>query len=200
MKFERKIIALCGRAQHGKSTLARQIAAYYGAENVAVTAFATVPKRMLRVFGLTEDELRGNSKGTPRVILGGQTPRYAMQTLATEWGRNMLYDEVWVDAWERDLVELAKPIIVVEDVRHEPEIDRLEELGACLVEVFRPDLMPGTRMERLVAWLQSRRLHSSERLDFSKFGIPRLYNIGDPSLMLPSLLKLHPELYLKPGG
>jgi hypothetical protein len=105
MKFERKIIALCGRAQHGKSTLARQIAAYYGAENVAVTAFATVPKRMLRVFGLTEDELRGNSKGTPRVILGGQTPRYAMQTLATEWGRNMLYDEVWVDAWERDLVE-----------------------------------------------------------------------------------------------
>lgn len=194
----RLIIGLCGRAQHGKSTLAKQIQDYYGQDLVEITAFATVGKHMLSAFGLQHDHLWGNNKGTQLQLLGGHTPRHAMQTLCTEWGRKLLYEEIWVDAWERRLWLTSKPVIVVEDVRHAPEIDRLQEMGAYLVEVYRPDLMPKTPWQWFGHLIRQRFAHSSEQLDFGKFDIPRLHNFTVPDALLPGLFEIYPVLRVKP--
>ena len=43
---------------------------------------------MLYQLGLGEAHIEGALKEVPCELLGGKTPRYAMQTLGTEWGRD----------------------------------------------------------------------------------------------------------------
>jgi putative protein kinase ArgK-like GTPase of G3E family len=80
----RQIIGLTGLMGSGKSLAAQEL------ERIGFTRtrFAGSLKDMMRVLGLTEEEIEGNLKETACALLGGKTPRYAMQTIGTEWGRS----------------------------------------------------------------------------------------------------------------
>ena len=88
------------------------------------------------------------------------TPRYALQRLGTEWGRDC-YPKIWIDLAVRTAKELLRePFhnlyytpqcgvyegvnvrevkgVVITDVRFKNEIDGLRERGAFLVRVTRP--------------------------------------------------------------
>jgi hypothetical protein len=191
-------IGVCGRAQHGKSTLVKQLEAYFNGSGrlPRTTAFAMQPKLMLLAMGLTREQLFGSEKEIPTPLLGNLTPRYAMQTLATEWGRKMLYDGVWVDSWQRNVdQDEMSDVILIEDVRHATEIKRLRELGAIIVEVYRPAKMPQTPWGWLKHWVKTRFYHSSERLDFAELGIPRIVaREGCAQGVLDDFLAMHPAL------
>lgn len=190
------IIGVCGRAQHGKSTLVRQLEDYFNGTGKTPrrTAFADPLKMMLATFGLGEGQLYGSTKTWPDPILGGKTARYAMQTLGTEWGRNMLYPDVWVDAWERMIEkDQVSNVILVEDVRFESEVKKLQSLGAILVEVYRPAKMPQTTWGWIKHWFQQRRVHQSERQDFARLGVPRLV-AREGGSVLDDFLAMHPAL------
>ena len=60
-------IGLCGRAQHGKSSLCASLMTHFSdkGKKVITSAFATVPKKMLLVMGLEADELWGGRKAVP---------------------------------------------------------------------------------------------------------------------------------------
>ncbi len=47
----------------------------------------------------TEDKIEGSLKAKPCSLLAGKTPRHAMQTLGTEWGRNCIGDGFWINLW-----------------------------------------------------------------------------------------------------
>jgi hypothetical protein len=79
-----RLIALTGYAGSGKSTLADILACEHG---FTVVKFAGPLKAMLRALGLDEREIEGDLKEQPCQLLAGHTPRRAMQTLGTEWGR-----------------------------------------------------------------------------------------------------------------
>lgn len=190
----RLYIALGGKAGHGKTTLAAMLKAELERRGMTVhiTSFATVPKRMLSAMGLTHEQLYGNLKEVPFDDLGDNSPRYLMQTLATEWGRNMLYDEVWVDAWEREVQKLpAYTVVIVDDLRHVPELKRLVEKDAHVFEVYRP----ARAQKGFRNWLKQFFVHSSERLDFRLHGVRRLEVVeGQPDLTLKMLLASIPVL------
>lgn len=63
------------------------------------------------------------------------TPRLALQTLGTEWGRT-LYSDIWVDALIRKLVR-AGGDWVVPDVRFKNEVSALRKAGAFLTRINR---------------------------------------------------------------
>lgn len=89
------------------------------------------------------------------------TPRYALQTLGTEWGRNC-YDDIWVEYAVRIYQQLQigdcyydaktglrmttsvsnvmepKKNVVVSDVRFKNEIAGLKKAGAKLIRIRRP--------------------------------------------------------------
>jgi hypothetical protein len=46
-------------------------------------------------------QLYGDEKETPLPEFGGKTPRQMMQTLGTEWGRNLIDAEIWITLWKR---------------------------------------------------------------------------------------------------
>ena len=83
---------------------------------------------MLLSFGLIREQLWGDEKETPLDFLGGKTPRQAMQTLGTEWGRNLIYDGIWLHAWERAFNKCSTPV-VVDDLRFINEAEMIKRLG-----------------------------------------------------------------------
>src|SRR6266496_1168986 len=96
------LIGFVGRRRSGKDTAAAVLAA----KGFKVVRFAEGLKTMLAALLRLHDvsELRieqmidGNLKKIPLGVLAGRTPRHAMQTLGTEWGRQCIRDTFWVDS------------------------------------------------------------------------------------------------------
>jgi hypothetical protein len=93
---------------------------------------------MLRVLGLGDRELEGDRKEVPSELLCGRTPRWAMQRLGTEWGRDMMGGSLWVEAWRRRVATLPEGAkIVVDDCRFPNELAAAREMGFVPVRLYR---------------------------------------------------------------
>ncbi len=105
-------------------------------------------KAMVRVFladyGLTPKQVEacveGGLKEASIPALPGVSTRHLMQTLGTDWGRQLVAQDIWIRVAmgriTRALEGGAK--IVVDDIRFPNEYDALFELGANMVKVVRP--------------------------------------------------------------
>jgi len=139
MEF-RKVVGFIGPIGCGKS-LAASVAAGMMI-NATILPFAKPLKSMLSAAGLTAEELYGVDKERPSPLLGGKTPRYAMQTLGTEWGRNTINPNIWVNIWARQVSCLSAPgFVFADDARFPNEIAAIRNLGGTVVKIVRPSSM-----------------------------------------------------------
>lgn len=129
----RLIIGFTGAIAVGKSTAAFQLVRDHGFERIR---FAGALKAMMKAIGLSSRELEGDLKEQPCALLGGKTPRYAMQTLGTEWGRDLIAPDLWVGLW-RAGVDATTRSIVVDDVRFPNEVAALRAAGGVVVKIVR---------------------------------------------------------------
>jgi len=128
----RTIIAFTGPKGCGKSTAAKCLIDDFGYER---HYFAKPLKEMIKCLGLDERHVNGDLKETSCDELGGQTPRWAMQTLGTEWGRELIHPELWVNAWKNTL---PKSDIVCDDLRFPNEFKILKEVQGIVIDIVRP--------------------------------------------------------------
>lgn len=133
MKASIRVVGFCGRLGSGKTTAARELC------KVGFTRvrFAQPLKDMLAALGCSDAELDGEAKEVPSELLCGSTPRHAMQTLGTEWGRALIGDDLWVSAWRARASSCA--LVVVDDVRFPNEVAAIHALGGVVVRIERPD-------------------------------------------------------------
>ncbi len=132
----RTLIAFTGLAGSGKSTAAQHLVKNHGFQRIR---FAGPLKDMMRALGLTEAEIEGDRKETPCELLGGKTPRYAMQTIGTEWGRDLICQDLWIRAFNAALAKVPEGVpVVVDDCRFPNEADAIVAVGGVLVRVVRP--------------------------------------------------------------
>lgn len=139
----RRVVGFTGRKGAGKDTLAAAIKSELDRDGFDVVSlqFAGPIKAFCReVFGWSEAHTDGELKETvdPR---WGITPRRAMQTLGTEWGRG-LHPNLWVESMRTRVSiltdDLGWDVAVITDVRFDNEAEMIRELGGVVVEVFRP--------------------------------------------------------------
>jgi hypothetical protein len=135
------IIALTGYAGSGKSTAARILTERHG---FTLVKFAGPLKQMMRCLGLGDREIEGDLKELPHGVLCGKTPRHAMQTIGTEWGRDLIGPELWVNvamesAWK---VIDGGGKVVIDDCRFLNEAAAVRTEGGIIVEVMRPGVGP----------------------------------------------------------
>jgi hypothetical protein len=79
-----------------------------------------------------ERMLEGDLKETPTPYLGGRTPRHAMQTLGTEWGRELIADDIWVQI---GLNKAKTGKSVITDVRFPNEAAAIKEAGGVVIGI-----------------------------------------------------------------
>ncbi|WP_411508225.1 hypothetical protein [Brucella anthropi] len=160
------IIGLAGPMRSGKTEVASRLVELYGFER---EPFSKPLKDMLRVFGLSDEQLEGTLKNTPAAVLGGKTPRHAMQTLGTEWGRGLIHPDLWTRHWAaRAQQHVADGFSVVEEgTRFPNEVKAIHELGGYVVYVDRPAELRGVSSE-----------HVSEMGNMQELADFTLYNGG----------------------
>lgn len=138
------------RPQSGKSTVASLLTERHDFD---VIPFAGTLKEMFRVLlldlGLSEGESERAlffDKERPLDCLQGKTPRHALQTLGTEWGRQCLDPGIWVRAWQAQVQQawrIGQNHVVADDVRFPEEMQAVRELGGIVVRVVRGDALDG---------------------------------------------------------
>lgn len=152
----RIVVTITGLAGAGKSTVADRLIDHNGFRR---GKFANALKEMLRAFlryrkvddATIERMLEGDLKGEPSEHFGGRTPRHAMQTLGTEWGREQIHPDLWIDT--EFLVQglgsyagaEAGPPVVIDDCRFPNEAAAIRAIGGTVIGVERPEA-PGATM------------------------------------------------------
>lgn len=128
-----KVIGIAGPAHCGKDTAADYLLKH--APQYHKASFADPMKTMLKTgLGLTDDQLYGDQKEKidPRY---GWSPRHMMQTIGTEWGRNLIDPDIWVKAMEH---HIQAPTIIP-DIRFENEATFIREHGLLIHIMGRED-------------------------------------------------------------
>ncbi len=139
------IIGIAGPARSGKSTVAQILEDNHGFDR---ERFASPLKRMvgnlLSDLGYPRDKIRRMIEGDLKeeLISGvGVTPRHVMQTLGTEWGRNLINPDLWV------IAALARVDVgqhtVFEDVRFQNEADAIRGFGGIVIGLTGRGGIPG---------------------------------------------------------
>lgn len=136
------IVAFTGPAGSGKSTATRHLIERYG---YTLVKFAGPLKDMLRAVGMAEDEIEGSYKETSFAYLCGKTPRHAMQTLGTEWGRKCMGEDFWINLWRRRVEQVFAEAgrVVVDDCRFPNEAQAIRRLGGDIYKLVGRGGIPG---------------------------------------------------------
>lgn len=138
------VVAFTGKRGSGKSEAVKALVNDLGFVELK---FADPLKNMLRAMYRTcgvddatiERKIEGDLKEEPCEWLSGKTPRYAMQTLGTEW-RNLISEDLWASMFKR-AVESGNlgPRVACSDYRFPAEGAVLDELGAVKYRIVRPE-------------------------------------------------------------
>jgi hypothetical protein len=154
-----EMVVLCGSKGSGKSMLARHLNRDLDYANVKL---ASTLKKMIGVMmedmgcpkAHVEDYIEGYLKETPnRNFLLGKTPRHAMQTLGTEWGRELIHEDIWAKIAEYKVNTYLRTSanVVIDDARFPNELEILKEPlrhikdAECVtIWVENPNVVPDT--------------------------------------------------------
>jgi hypothetical protein len=141
-----RLIGLTGLARSGKSTTAQILCAKYSFERFSFSGpIKSMIRTLLQEAGLTESDTRvfldGEMKEEPIRALNWKSPRFAMQSLGTEWGRELLGDNIWVNLrfLKIDQILRAGGSVVLDDARFTNEVDAIRERGGLVVRIVRPE-------------------------------------------------------------
>ncbi len=117
------VIALCGPAGSGKSTVAAHLVEKYGAQK---HSFAGPLKEMVkRALNLTDEQVYGTQeqKEAPIACYGGHSARWFLQRIGTEGCRATFGEDFWTRQCIDGIVRQNQALSVIEDLRFTNESD-----------------------------------------------------------------------------
>lgn len=167
------------RAQSGKSSVADALVRDCGFVRVKMAdGLKDMLRAVLRLQGAFDSEieamLEGDAKTDASRYLNFHTPRHAMQTLGTEWGRTQMGDLFWPNLTYRRVAKLVNQghSVVIDDIRFPSDAEMVRNFhNGFMVRITRTDLPTAPWFKRLF-----KRGHKSEGLlDKQTFDV-EIYN------------------------
>lgn len=152
------IVGFCGAAGSGKDTAAEVLREQKSF--VPMSFAATIKGVLCMIFNWTGDEWQDLKwKETPNDHCFGKTPREIAQSFGTDWGRNMVHPDIWVQLTMRMIKEAPAMSWVFTDVRFPNEAQAIRDAGGILIFVKCTDRETGTEFsehesEAWLPWLE----------------------------------------------
>lgn len=173
------IIGLVGKAGSGKDTVGGMICEMDS--SAVLTSFALPMKQFVqRVFAFSNEQVYGASDSRnvpdPRYPRPGKeclSPREALQTLGTEWGR-ALFTDVWADLGLREALELESrgKMVVFTDCRFVNEAEKIHAAGGVLWRISRVACVSSRHASEM-------EMDSAEMLSLIDLDIDNYFSIQD---------------------
>lgn len=139
-----RVIGITGKAGSGKDSLASFLVENHGFKRIGLAD--PLREFVSRMTGIPfEDLMQGEVKETPLDNFGGKSPRQMMQTLGTEWGRQTIADDTWLQVAAvaiRKARQEGYAGVVIPDVRFDNEAHFVHQMGGDVVEVIRYGAAP----------------------------------------------------------
>ena len=129
------LIGITGRARSGKDTVANFIIAAIGGYRYS---FADPIRAMLVPLGVDMSDPYWQARKEEPIPALGVSPRRMMQTLGTEWGRQLINPDLWLIMAHQRLLQHGSGM-VISDVRFDNEAAWIRKHGGRIIHVFRPD-------------------------------------------------------------
>ena len=137
-----RLVGIAGRAGAGKSMVAYRLAQL---SDYRVMAFATPLKRMAVNFLVDNygyDQSHAElylAHKTIKIPELGVTMRHLLQTLGTDWGRQLIDPYLWTNIAADEIAEhMEWTDVVVDDVRFESEASLIRDFGGLVIHLVRP--------------------------------------------------------------
>ena len=129
------LIGIAGRARSGKDTVANFIVAAIGGYRYN---FADPIRAMLTPLGVDMSDPYWQARKEEPIPALGVSPRRMMQTLGTEWGRQLINPDLWLIMAHQRLLQ-SGPGMVISDVRFDNEAAWIRKHGGRIIHVIRPE-------------------------------------------------------------
>lgn len=130
--MSRILIGLTGQIGCGKTTVANFIKSETGAKELS---FADPIKEVIAYLtGIPRQQLDDQEVKKRMFPDSSVTVRHALQTLGTEWGRELIDQDIWVNYVKRQ-IETEDQNFIVPDVRFENEAQMIRDLGGIIIHI-----------------------------------------------------------------
>lgn len=137
------VIGISGFVGSGKTSVAEWFIGNHGFKRFS---FADPIREMMMVLGVDEATLRDpKKKEEPHNALMGRTPREAMETLGTAWGREIIHPQLWIGQFA--LRTRKARMVIVDDVRFPNEVQAIREIGGKVFKLIVPGKEPRVKTD-----------------------------------------------------
>lgn len=128
------ILGLVGPLGSGKTTLANAVVDLVKGQRLSC---AGPIRDMLHALGIPREDLTTN-KNKPQPWLHHLTSRAMLKSLGTEWGRELVGPDIWINAVLRAAEKVGPrgASIVIDDIRFDNEARAVKEAGGHLFFVY----------------------------------------------------------------
>lgn len=143
MEGYKGVLGLSGSGGSGKTTVAAELVRNGWKRVKMASGLKSMLTALYKEAGFSDagifDRLEGCLKEEPCDMLGGQTPRFAMQELGTSWGRVTIHGDLWTEIAKGQIEAHLKNgfNVVVDDIRFDNEAKVIHDLGGLIAEVER---------------------------------------------------------------
>jgi hypothetical protein len=152
--MDHSILGLVGATGSGKTTLACRLEQDHGFVRFQI---GRPLKDMLIALGLSEEDVAGTpeQRARPQPLLGGKSTRRALSTLGTDWGRNMITPDLWVNVMKVRIEmhlnsRLDAAPIVIDDLRFPNDWGLVKRFGGLILTIRRAEKeRPRSALDRL---------------------------------------------------
>lgn len=136
------VIGILGNARAGKDTIARYLGVKLSVDGLSNNrlAFADPIRKMADSLLASYDILPPPDENKNVIIPElGVSYRYLCQTLGTDWGRNMINNQIWLNALLAKITNIAPDVVLIPDVRfrNEAQFLRANFKNVYLIKVLR---------------------------------------------------------------
>jgi len=127
------LIGLAGRAGSGKDTVGAILRMNHG---FTLVSFAYPIKEMIcGLLGVPMSQWEDREWREKKLPIFDRSPRYLAQTIGTEWGRNCVSPDLWLNLALVNVEDFGR--LAITDVRFDNEAKQIQWLGGVIIQVNR---------------------------------------------------------------